>query len=54
MNPIAILAFIAGIGTSAPQSPAKETKPRESVQQVNPCKESSSPLVRKRGGWDRN
>ncbi len=54
MNPIAILAFIAGIGTPVP-TPKADTAPQQEAQAEREKAQTDRPaLVLKAGGWDRN
>jgi len=55
MNPIALLAFIAGIGTSGP-SPKQvdHTVPQAHVEREKVQKPQPVPGAMKRGGWDGN
>lgn len=62
MNPIAILAFITGIGTNAPDpKPQHDTFAQASlstgqagVQAEKPWKPAKHQGTTKRGGWDGN
>ncbi|MBK6626042.1 MAG: hypothetical protein IPJ87_00700 [Flavobacteriales bacterium] len=53
MNPIAILAFLTGIGTSTPPAP-KPTEKDQTHQQEKPTHSGKDQGQAKRGGWDRN
>lgn len=54
MNPTAILAFIAGIGTSAPQPHVPKKKTANTIKETVTTNNDPVPGGLKRGGWDRN
>lgn len=53
MNPIAILAFLTGIGTSNPPA-TKPAEKEDAQQQEKPAPTDKEKGHAKRGGWDYN
>lgn len=54
MNPIAILAFIAGITTTPTAPPSQEQQPPQVKEQSGNTQQPQGALKCDRGGWDRN
>ena len=55
MNPIALLAFIAGINTTTTTAPEPRQPERPgTTQETKPLKDDQGNGAAKRGGWDRN